>query len=192
MKCILLKDGYSAWYAELKERYGLSDGVCYRLLQNIFSKDPQENDARIIFLDSVDDQQIQLSAQEVYVQCFDHIQDWIASINETCRPITQGGNTRYVISGEGMNIQVLEQLMDLFSAPAAGYVPQTIGARDGAYTTAIGMIYNWKEILEIRKDERISVNRNEMEESVEAIRKIAREGEGGFTRKLKNMLLSDK
>ena len=54
------------------------------------------------------------------------------------------------------------------------------------------MIYNWKEILEIRKDERISVNRNEMEESVEAIRKIAREGEGGFTRKLKNMLLSDK
>ena len=192
MKCILLKDGYSAWYAELKERYGLSDSVCYRLLQNIFSKDPQENDARIIFLDSVDDQQIQLSAQEVYVQCFDHIQDWIASINETCRPITQGGNTRYVISGEGMNIQVLEQLMDLFSAPAAGYVPQTIGARDGAYTTAIGMIYNWKEILEIRKDERISVNRNEMEESVEAIRKIAREGEGGFTRKLKNMLLSDK
>lgn len=192
MKCILLKDGYSAWYAELKERYGLSDGVCYRLLQNIFSKDPQENDARIIFLDSVDDQQIQLSAQEVYVQCFDHIQDWIASINETCRPITQGGNTRYVISGEGMNIQVLEQLMDLFSAPAAGYVPQTIGARDGAYTTAIGMIYNWKEILEIRKDERISVNRNEMEESVEAIRKIAREGEGSFTRKLKNMLLSDK
>ena len=97
-----------------------------------------------------------------------------------------------MISGEGMNIQVLEQLMDLFSAPAAGYVPQTINTRSSVYTTAIGMIYNWKEILEIRKDERISVNRNEMEESVEAIRKIAREGEGGFTRKLKNMLLSDK
>ncbi|MFR9254238.1 MAG: hypothetical protein ACLVJ6_01140 [Merdibacter sp.] len=68
----------------------------------------------------------------------------IASIIDL--PADQGGNTRYVISGEGMNIQVLEQLMDLFSAPAAAMCP-TIGARDGAYTTAIGMIYNWKEIL---------------------------------------------
>ncbi len=192
MKCILLKEGYGAWSAELKERYGLSDGVCYRLLQNIFSSDPQKNNDNVVFLDNIDDVPIQLSAQEVYTHCFPHIRDWITEINETCRPITQGGNTRYVISGEGINIQVLEQMMDDFSAPAAAYVPQTIGARDGALTTAIGMIYNWKEILEIRKDERISVNRNEMEESVEAIRKIAREGEGGFTRKLKNMLLNDR
>ncbi len=54
------------------------------------------------------------------------------------------------------------------------------------------MIYNWKEIQEIRKDGRISVNRNEMEESVEAIRKVAHDGEGGFTRKLRSILLSDK
>ncbi len=192
MKCILLSEGYAKWYAELKDRYQLSDSVCYRLLQNIFSKDPQENDDHIIFLDNINDTQVQLSAKEVYALCFENIEDWIQEINETCRPITQGGNTRYVISGEGMNIQVLEQMMDQFSAAASGYVPQTIGARDGAFTTTIGMIYNWKEIQEIRKDERISVNRNEMEESVEAIRKIARDGEGGFTRKLKNMLLNDK
>lgn len=192
MKCILLKEGYEAWYADLKAKYGLSDSVCYRLLQNIFSKYPNENGDNVIFLDSIHDTQIQLSAKDVYELCYEKIQDWIVEINETCQPITQGGNTRYVLSGEGMNIQVLEQMLDQFSAPASAYIPQTIGARDGAFTSVIGMIYNWKEIQEIRKDERISVNRNEMEESVEAIRKIAHEGEGGFTRKLKNMLLNDR
>ncbi len=192
MKCILLKEGYAKWYAALQEQYSLSDTVCYRLLQNIFHKDPQENGDNVIYLDNVNDAAIELTAKQVYTLCFEPMQDWINNINEVCRPITQGGNTRYVISGEGMNIQVLEQLMDQFSAPASAYVPQTIGVRDGAFTTTIGMIYNWKEVQEIRKDERISVNRNEMEESVEAIRKIAREGEGGFTRKLKNMLLNDK
>lgn len=54
------------------------------------------------------------------------------------------------------------------------------------------MIYNWKEIQQIRKDGRISVNHNEMEESVESINKVAHDGEGGFTRKLRSILLSDR
>ena len=192
MKCILLKEGYASWYEELQNKYGLKDHVCYRLLQNIFDKDPKKNGDNIIYLENITDVQVALSAHEVYALCYERIEEWIEKINETCRPITQGGNTRYVVSGEGVNIQILEQLMDRFSASASSYVPQTIGARDGAYTTAIGMIYSWKEIQEVRKDERISVNRNEMEESVESIRKVAHDGEGGFTRKLKNMLLSDK
>lgn len=192
MKCILLSEGYAAWYQPLKERYGLSDAACYRLLQNLFSAKEQPNSDHVIYIETIEDKQVQITLREVQEACLENIRGWIRNVNETCAPITQGGNTRYVISGEGMNIPILEELLPLFSAPAAAYVPQTIGARDGAFTTAIGMIYNWKEIQTIRKDERISVNRNEMEESVEAIRKVAHEGEGGFTRKLKNMLLSDK
>ena len=37
-----------------------------------------------------------------------------------------------------------------------------------------------------------AANHNEMEESVESINKVAHDGEGGFTRKLRSILLSDR
>ncbi|MFR9254239.1 MAG: hypothetical protein ACLVJ6_01145 [Merdibacter sp.] len=57
-----------------QERYGLSDSVCYRLLQNIFSKDPRRT-MRASSSSTAWTISRYSSAQEVYVQCFDHIQD---------------------------------------------------------------------------------------------------------------------
>ena len=120
---------------------------------------------------------------------------WVRTISETCELIVRGGTTRYVVSGEGMDIQVLGELMKEFNAPASAYVPQVIGARLAAFTTTVGMIYNWKEIRQIRKDGRISVDpQREMEESVRLPRnKVARDGERRLHQKAEEAcLLSDR
>lgn len=82
MKCILLKEGYASWYEELQNKYGLKDHVCYRLLQNIFDKDPKKNGDNIIYLENINDVQVALSAHEVYALCYERIEEWIEKINE--------------------------------------------------------------------------------------------------------------
>ena len=192
VRCIQVDEGYAHWYETLQERFHLRDAACFRLLQNLFSADPQQNGDNVIYIESIDGQQVQVTAADVYACCMERMHAWVRTVSETCELIVRGGTTRYVVSGEGMDIQVLGELMKEFNAPAAGYVPQLIGAREAAFTTTVGMIYNWKEIQQIRKDSRISVNHNEMEESVESINKVAHDGEGGFTKKLRNILLSDR
>ncbi len=192
VRCIRVDEGYAHWYEELQRRFHLKDSACFRLLQNLFSADPQQNGDNVIYIESIDGQQVQVTAADVFSCCMERMHAWVRTISETCELIVRGGTTRYVVSGEGMDIQVLGELMKEFNAPSSAYVPQLIGARQAAFTTTVGMIYNWKEIQQIRKDGRISVNHNEMEESVESINKVAHDGEGGFTRKLRSILLSDR
>ena len=97
-----------------------------------------------------------------------------------------------MITGEGCEIQSLQQLLPVFNAKATVYVPQTIGARDCSLVTCLGLFYSWKEALNIRKDERISCDMNEMESAVESVtKKSTVDDEGGFTKKLKSILLNN-
>ena len=180
VRCIQVDEGYAHWYETLQERFHLRDAACFRLLQTCSARIPQQNGDNVIYIESIDGQQVQVTAADVYACCMERMHAWVRTVSETCELIVRGGTTRYVVSGEGMDIQVLGELMKEFNAPAAGYVPQLIGAREAAFTTTVGMIYNWKEIQQIRKDSRISVNHNEMEESVESINKVAHDAKAAL------------
>ena len=111
----------------------------------------------------------------------------------SCLPIVESGNVRYLLTGEGCEIQSLQQLIDTLNAPAQIYVPQTIGARDCTYVTCLGLFYSWREQLNIRRDERVSCDMSDVETVIESVGKKAHtDDEGGFTKKLKSILLSDK
>ena len=120
------------------------------------------------------------------------IQEWFDMINETSQPIIDSGNVRYVLSGEGLEIQEIEKRKGDLNAEAQIYVPQTIGARDCGLVTCLGLFYSWKTQLAIRKDERTSCDQRDVEKAVEGANKPSVDDESGFTKKLKSMLLNDK
>lgn len=192
VNCEVLEGGYGEWVAPLKEQYHLPIDVGFRLIQNTCALEEKEVGDATVYIWSENGKQRQLSERDVYKIVINPIQDWLKMINETCQPIVDSGNVRYVLTGEGLEIQEIEKLAGSLNAQAQVYVPQTIGARDCGLVTCLGLFYSWKSQLAIRKDERTSCDQRDVEKIVESVNKPSVNDESGFTKKLKSMLLSDK
>lgn len=190
MNCELLEHGYDYWMQELCDQTKLSTHVGYRLLQNTCHVKEEEASDAVIYIWSEAGVQRQLSEKEVCQCIAPYIKGWIQQMNEICAPIIANGDVRYLFTGEGCEIQSIEQVLDELHAPWSIYVPQIFGARDCSLVTCLGMFYSWMEQMNIRKDERVSCEIEE--ESAVDVKKKPISDEGGFTKRLKNILLNDK
>ncbi len=181
------------WIIEpLKEKYNLSDEIGYRLLQNIFSSREEENSDVIVYIEQKEDDRVEISAEELAKVTLPRLKEYIAEINTACEPIVRNGKTRFVMTGKGSNIAVLKELADSFCAETIVYETSTIGARDGSFVADLGAAFVWQDTNRIRNDERISVNNNELEASIDSINQKSKDGDGGFTKKMKSVILADK
>lgn len=192
VNCEVLDEGYGKWLQVLQEQYHLSANVSFRLIQNTctFLEDASDS---VIYIWSEAGGQKQLTEKEVVSAVVPYVKEWINLVNESCLPIVESGNVRYLLTGEGCEIQSLEQLIGTMNAPAQVYVPQMIGARDCSYVTCLGLFYSWREQLSIRRDDRVSCDMSDVETVIESVgKKTHTDDEGGFTKKLKSILLSDK
>lgn len=187
-----LEKGFGWLIEPLKEKYRLSSEICYRLLQNVFSGKEEENSDVIVYIEQKEENRVEISAKELAEVVLPRLKEWIVEINTACDPIVRNGKTRYVLTGKGRNIPVLKDMETSFNAEAIVYEPSTIGARDGALIADLGAAYVWQDTNRIRQDDRISVNNNELEASIDSINQKAKDGDGGFTRKMKSVILSDK
>lgn len=191
MSCATLNTGYGWFIEDLKKQYGLADDVCYRLLQNIFSSSEEENSDVIVYIEQQEERRVEIMANELAKACLPKMRKWIAMINEMCTPMAKKGKLKYVLTGQGANISVLTSMNEAFNAEAIVYVAQTVGARDGSYVCGLGMAYAWQDINRIWHKDKISVNKNELEASIDSIMQKSKDGEGGFTKKLKNAILAE-
>ena len=188
-----LEEGYHSFTTDLQAKYHLSDEVCYRLLQNIFTANESEASDVICYIEQKEEMRVEITLQELTTSCLAKIRSWIADVNEACAPIAAQSSMRYVLTGQGANIRVFSQLEGAFNAKAQIFEEQTIGARDGAFVCGLGMAYAWQYVNRIRHSDQICVNNNELEASIDSINTRAKSGsEGGFTQKLKNAILTEK
>ena len=192
VNCEYLDMGYESWLKELSDRYRLSTHVAFRLAQNTCQYDLDKASDQIIYVWSENNVQRSVTEKESASVIVPHIKRWIAKINELCEKIIESKEVHFILTGEGCELNALEQLLDELKAPWKIYIPQTIGARDASLTVCMGMFYGWKEMQEIRRDSRISVNPHEVENALNIVKPKNEHEEGGFTKKLKNMLLNDK
>ncbi|MBS6373161.1 MAG: cell division protein FtsA [Erysipelotrichaceae bacterium] len=192
VSCELLETGYGEWCSRLKDTYGLPVDIGYRLLQNGFAMNSDAISDRLVYIWNEHGEQKQLTERQLYEAVHESMEKWIETLNISCQPIVESGNVHYMITGEGAEIQPLEVLKTKLNAPAQIYVPQTIGARDCALVTCLGLFYSWREINTIRKDERVSCDLREMETVMVSAAHKSTHDESSFTKKLKNILLSEK
>lgn len=188
----ILGKGYHSFIQTLKEEYSLSDAAAWRLLENLF--DSREMDAShvVIYIEQQEDRRVEITKKQLAEAVLPKIRSWIGDINAGCLPILESTPARYLITGQGSQIPALRQFTSAFNAPASIYHITTIGARNGAYVVPLGMVYAWEDINRVTNRDVTSVNNNELEESIESIRRYGKEQEGGFTKKLKKAMLTNK
>lgn len=187
----VLDDGYRTFIRDLKEKYFLTDEVCFRLLQNVFAAYVDSEKDKIIYIEQQQDSRIEIGAHELTTSVVSNIKKWIHEVNETCEPILSQENCEYMLTGKGANISIFKHLTSEFSAKANVYSPSNIGARDGSFTCCMGMFYAYDDLNKIRHSNTISVNNNELGASIDSINHRSRQGEGGFTKRLKSVILSE-
>lgn len=188
----VMDKGYSSFIKDLQQQYDLSDATAWRLLQNLFHSREMDAPGTVIYIEQQEDRRVEITARDLAASVLPALRSWIAEVNAACRPIISSAPSRYMITGQGSSIPVLERMETAFNAPASVYTVTDIGARDGAYTAALGLAYAWSDINAIRHEEKTSVNNNELEASIESITRYGKGGEGGFTRKLKRAMLSNR
>lgn len=189
MNVVSIDQGYSEFIRELQEKYHLSNAKAYRLLTNLFAKDEDTIDESIIYIDQTPEERIEISTGDLH-ECVDgKIEEWIQAVDEGCKPLFADRKARYIITGQGANIPILEVMKDKFSVPTTLYRPSSIGARDDALTSVIGLGYAWQNQNKIIHDDKISVNNNELESSLDSIRSRSKSQDGSFTKKIKTAIL---
>lgn len=188
----ILDKGYQSFIQKLQEEYSLSDASAWRLLENLFdSREMDANDV-VIYIEQQEDRRVEITKKQLAEAVLPKIRSWIADINAGCAPTLESAPARYLITGQGSSIPVLKQLQNAFNAPASIYNVTAIGARNGAFVVPLGLAYAWDEANKISNRDATSVNNNELEASIESITRYAKDQEGGFTRKLKKAMLSNK
>lgn len=188
----IFDQGYRQFVAPLIEAHSLSDATGRRLLENLFVGSEEKAEDTILYIEQQEKNRVEISEKELAEKTLPALRSWIAQINAACAGILAKSGARFLITGEGSFIPALAKLTDQFSADAQIYTVTSIGARQNAFTPALGLAYVYEDISEISGDDQTSVNNNELEESIESITRYARDQEGGFTKKLKRVMLSNK
>lgn len=188
VNCEILDCGYDSWMEKLCEDTNLSKQVGFRLLQNTCHFKEDEALDSVIYIWSENSEQHQITEKEVCRYVASYVDRWIQQINEVCTPIIENGDVRYLLTGEGCEIQSINQVLDQLNAPWTIYVPQIFGARDCALVTCLGIFYSWIEQMSIRKNERVSCEI--LSDNTLDTQKLPSSEEGGFTKRLKKMLLN--
>lgn len=191
MSTMSLPSGYGDFSKELQEKYSLSDATAWRLLENLFSSDSEDYRDVIVYIEQQENQRVELTDRDLAEAILPHVRKWIAEINAACQPIVSSRPCRFMITGQGSDIPVLKTMESAFSAPASVYSVTDIGARSGAFATGLGLAFAWEDANKIRHSDKISVNKNELEASIESISRYGKDEEGGFTKKLKRVMLTN-
>jgi cell division ATPase FtsA len=185
-------EGYDDFARDLEEEYDLAEPVLYRLLQNLFSANEEDFGEDIIYADQIGDERLEISGKELYEKAMPAIHNWIDMVSKTCEPLLSAGNVRYLITGQGASLPVIKQLTDEFNAPAIVYQPTSIGARDNALVSVLGLGYAWRNQNKIKKNDEIAASINDIEASLDSIKSTSsNEEDGSFTKKMRSLILAD-
>lgn len=184
--------GYSHFIRKLAEDHSLTDQAAWRLLENLFQEREMDAADTVIYIEQQEDDRVEISEKQLAEAVLPQIRSWIADINAASAPILASRKARYLLTGQGSSIPALKKMQKAFNAPASVYSVTEIGARNGAFTVPIGEAYAWDDVSRYGGSDKTSVNNNELEASIESITRYAKDQEGGFTRKLKKVMLTSK
>ncbi|MBR3694470.1 MAG: pilus assembly protein PilM [Erysipelotrichales bacterium] len=87
------------------------------------------------------------------------LEQWMDTIKDVCGDLLSEKDIRVVFGGGGAEIFELDEYAQLaLGVDTTCYVPETMGARNGALITTLGLFYAYKDALEYLQEDRISVD----------------------------------
>lgn len=192
----LLKLGYKHWVDALADKVKLPFDIAERLCKYNCQLDAGEFTETPIYIWSRHKTTYTLSEKQLCEAIKAPVEQWIAQIKEACQDIIASRTTTVILTGEGAEIQGLDQCLKLIlGCEVKKYVPETLGARNPALSCCLGMFYAYKDQSEIRGEFTSSINMEQFKQSITYKKEIndkTNTDENTLTSKLKSILFDAK
>lgn len=183
--------GFNRWIDAIADEFKISKKIAKKLMFNNGTLSKDNDEERIIHeyqKDETDGKYITIRQLNEFLMPL--VDSWVEELNLACEPIVEHGKVRYILTGDGLEMQGIENKLYKFNSEARVYVPQTIGGRSCDLVATLGMFYAYKTINEIRNKEELCTDVEYLKELMDVNQKDLEKS--AFTRKFKNMLINDK
>jgi len=183
--CELLNYGYNRIINIIQRRFQLSYRESMTLLKESAIYAPKDVNDTIVYIWSRNDEQYQITRKNIHEAIEEELNSWIVDINSANEMIAENPASKMVISGTGADIVGLEELSERFNLATSIYLPTTVGVRKGCYSSALGAIYCYKKWQEL-----LNIQTTAIDYSSSDDRKLSKDEDNAFTKKLKKILLN--
>lgn len=187
MECGIIPCGVGTFASNVVEQCGMkrSDAVelvkySARLSEKIHSSNP-------VHIWSEKGNAKKLTEKELVEYVMPSVEEWVENVAKLCEGILQAGPTTVIITGEGGEMQGLNELLQAkLKCDVKNYIPETLGGRNAAMTACLGLFYAYKDKLPITG---YTDNSVDMETFLKAVsyRDKKEDQEDTLTSKFKNM-----
>jgi len=192
--CLVAPAGVGTMAGTIVDKYGLKTDMAVELMkysarlnEKIYSTNP-------VHIWSSNGETQKLTEQELCETVMPDVEKWLDGIAELCKPILQAGSTTVIITGEGGEMQGLNELLQKkLNCEAKNYIPETLGGRNAGLTATLGLFYAYKDKLPITG---YTDNSLDMDAFIKSVSYRDKDKNGGkedtLTNKLKGILFDGK
>nr|WP_242518104.1 MULTISPECIES: cell division protein FtsA [Terrabacteria group] len=190
---VLFQGGLVDMVQPIMDEYGLSKEMAVELLKygtqidkEVFSKNP-------IHMWKLKNEELVLLSEEDFMKSIlNRVNQWIETVVNTCSPILKTGESTVIVNGEGGEQEGFVKLLNKsLQVETRNYIPESLGGRDAALTTCLGLFYAYQDKLPIYGEMQDSVDVDEFIRQI-SFRKNSEEKrkEDTLTNRLKSMFMS--
>lgn len=189
----VLEEGFGSWVKALSNKYRLPMDVATRLCKYNARLNQASISESPIYIWSRNQVTYTLSEKQLQEEINLPVERWVKTIAEACKGIIESRNTVLVLTGEGAEVQGLNELLKQeMGCDVRRYIPETLGARSPAYSCCLGLFYAFKDQQEIMGTYDNSINMSEFMKSIEYKQIHQDTEENTITGKLKSILFDSK
>ncbi len=130
----------------LTDQYGINTDMAVDLVKysaQLDDEEPSENPVHIWSEKGVTNT---LNEKQLNECILERVNSWIDMMSKTCEQILQAGETTVIITGEGGEMQGLDVLLSRsLNTEVRNYIPDTLGGRNAALTSCLGLFYAYQD-----------------------------------------------
>ncbi len=192
--CVIDPEGVGTIAGALVDQYGLNSADAAELVKYSARLGEKVYSANPVYIWQAEGEARKITEQQL-VECISpKVDAWIDSMSKLCAPILQAGKTAVIITGEGGEMQGLNDLLKRqLKCEVRNYIPETLGGRNAGLTACLGLFYAYKDKLPITGYTDNSLDMDAFIKSV-SYREARAAGnpEDTITKKLKGILFDTK
>lgn len=148
--CFIHPNGLGSFAAGVVEQYGLSRDVSSELTKYSVRLSEKVHSVNPVHIWTENEKTVKLTEADLYACVKPKVDRWIEDISQLCSTILQAGPTTVIITGEGGEMQGLnEELQRRLKCEVRNYIPETLGGRNADLAACLGLFYAYKDKLPI-------------------------------------------
>lgn len=171
MQCEILEFGIGNLIDKIAKNFKINSSQRMdKLLKYGIEIDETKWSNRLLYLENYNYDKSGITVETLSKTMIPFIQNYVEKIIETCQPILDSGLTTIELTGEIAKIISFSELLKKhLKNELKIYIPETIGARDSKFTSLLGSMYAFKDMVDIKQNKLLSINLDEYEQLINGL-----------------------